>query len=315
MARRISPITRIILIAMAAGALVYFLTTPLGKNLLERFKRQVTPCASPISYSIGALDTRFGIPKSDLLNAIDEAARIWETPMHRTLFAYTPSSGMRINLVYDYRQEATDRLKRLGIVIDDSKSAYDTLKTRYDALHTQYENAKTAFDAAVNAYETHAKAYDTEVAYWNSRGGAPQDIYDRLTEKRSTLDAESNRVSALQTNLNALVDDVNAAANMLNALAATLNLNVVKYNLIGRETGETFEEGAYKSSAQEQEIDIYQFSSRAKLLKVLAHELGHALGLQHSRNPNDIMYYSNEGSNAAPTTNDIAQLQARCGIR
>jgi len=45
---------------------------------------------------------------------------------------------------------------------------------------------------------------------------------------------------------------------------------------------------------------------------LLAHELGHALRLNHSNDPNAVMYRLNQSDAAELTTDDIVALKARC---
>ena len=74
------------------------------------------------------------------------------------------------------------------------------------------------------------------------------------------------------------------------------------------------EEGVYFFEDGKKEIDIYEFSSREKLIRVLAHEFGHALGLEHLDNPKAIMYYLNEGTNEKLTTDDLTALKQKCRL-
>ena len=66
------------------------------------------------------------------------------------------------------------------------------------------------------------------------------------------------------------------------------------------------------SEAGSQRIDIYEYSNRTELVRVLAHELGHALGLGHVEDAEAIMYKVNQGKRLILTQDDIAELRAVC---
>jgi hypothetical protein len=66
------------------------------------------PCKRPITYMLGRFDDRFGISRDYYLSALAEAEAIWEDPSSRNLFAFATGTGVvKVNLIYDYRQEAT----------------------------------------------------------------------------------------------------------------------------------------------------------------------------------------------------------------
>lgn len=273
------------------------------------------PCSTPITYSIGTVDSQFGITKTQFFNAVAKAAQLWEAPIQKDLFEPSEGGALKINLIYDYRQEATRRLEQIGIVIHDDASTYNELKAKYNAFAASYTQQKADYEAMTTDYEKKKSAYESEVAYWNARGGAPKQQYDALTAQRDALGKETAQLNQLQAKINNLVANINALVDVMNKIAHELNLQADQFNKIGEERGNEFEEGIYKYDTLTQEIDIYQFDDQAKLVRVLTHELGHALGMGHLENPKAIMYRLNQGVNEKLTTDDIAALKARCGIK
>ena len=272
------------------------------------------PCKMPISYSIGSFDTRFGVSKEDFIKAISDAEKVWETPIHKNLFQYETDGRLKVNLVYDTRQESTVKLKNMGLVVQNSKASYDELKAKYDALNHSYKQQKNSFEAEVASFNSRKATYEAEVSAANKRGGADKQTFARLNTEKMALNQEIIKINQDQTSLNSMVDNINALVATLNQLATSLNINVNQLNTVGASLGGEFDEGVYKTDKDGQEIDIYQFDNREKLVRVLAHELGHALGLDHVDDPKAIMYRLNNGFNETPTATDIAQLGKLCGL-
>ena len=300
-------------VAMAT-ALVFYYWGTIG-DIIVRLENQYLPCRQPITYSIGSFDSRFGISKEEFLKAISDAEKIWESHTNSELFNYSLDGRMKINLIFDYRQETTIKLEKMGIRVENDRASYEKLKAKYDTLTANYEQQKQYFETRLIAFNDRSQKYETDVAYWNRHGGAPKDEYTRLANEQQALNAEADKINALKNNLNALVDDINALAEALNRLVASLNIKVTQFNQIGKENSGEFEEGTYQYGPNGQIINIYQFGDYQQLVRVLAHELGHALGLDHLGNEEAIMYHLNNSNNLNLVDDDISALKKRCNIR
>ncbi|KKQ55927.1 MAG: Peptidase M10A and M12B matrixin and adamalysin [Parcubacteria group bacterium GW2011_GWA2_38_13] len=286
-------------------------TNRLWQDIISQF----LPCHKPITYSIANLDSRFNLTSAELLEYTRQAEAIWETPVKKQLFEYSPNAMIQINFIYDHRQKSTDDLKEMGIVIHGDQSSYDILKAKYDTLLLNYNQKKVRLDAMLASYNADKIAYDKDVARWNARGGALKEEYDALEVRRIDLISQVNTINEAQGSINELVDPINSAGSALNTLIETLNLHVNKYNTIGSSKEKVFDEGEYISNAQGTVINIFQFNDSTQLLRVLAHEFGHALGLEHIDNPKAIMYYLNEGVNEKLTSDDLRAMKSRCKIQ
>lgn len=272
------------------------------------------PCASPLQYSIGGFDDRFGISRKQFLDDAKIAADMWAAVAGKPLLEYSDSGSLKIDLIYDNRQQATVDIQHIGANIKDVKSVYDSEKAEYDALAKRYLSVKSSIDTKVASYKAELAAYQRQVATWNSGGATKQDV-DSLESKRTKLNSDANAINTATQTLNSLASQVNSKAASLNQLAHKLNLSVKDLNEVGASTGVEFDEGEYVSDENGQRIDIYQYSDNQMLIRVLAHEMGHALGLDHVDDPKGIMYPLNQSTNMSPTAKDVSELKSVCGIR
>ncbi len=239
-----------------------------------------------MSYDIGTIDSRFNISKDKLLKTTKEAETIWESGLGRQLFNYEPGASFKINMVFDERQSQTIQANQSKDVIQTTRAQYDSMVADYKTMAANYERELSQHNSAVTAFETKLRAYNQQVAEYNAQGGATPQEYQKLEQERRELEKEKAFLDAQIVQLNQKAADLNAFGDKINALAAELNIDVDIHNQRFGEARE-FDQGDYTRDR----INIYEFETISDLRLVLAHELGHALGLGHVENPKSIMYY------------------------
>ncbi|MGE5297902.1 MAG: matrixin family metalloprotease [Acidobacteriaceae bacterium] len=291
----------------------YFIIAVLALGGLFAFRTQASPCNRTLKYSIGQVDPRFEIGKDKLAAEIESMAKLWDgAASGKELFAYDENAAFKINLIFDERQQRTIDERNLRKTIDLSENSYQSLVDQHNALSYQHKQDLSDYDQKRVQYETDLAQFNAEVQKWNRQGGAPAAEYKLLNQRKAELVAVSNQLEAQRLSINSQTNDLNTLAAKINEMAKSLNLNVDNYN--GR-FGEArkFDQGMYTGK----EIDIYQFNDESDLKLVLAHELGHALSLEHVDDPKAVMYYLMDQQNLANlqlTDTDKAALLKECKV-
>lgn len=277
------------------------------------FFRMPRPCQEPLSYRIGTVDDRFGLSRQEFTGLVGKAASIWGKPFSRELFRAEPKGMIEVNLIYDYRQEAADKLKNLSYRIENTKSSYDDLKLRFENLKSEYEQKKEALVSDFNAYNIRVGSFNAEVESTRQQRGAPEHVQRRLMMEKEELNSIRENLQTRQEEQKKIVDTINSMMVVINEIATNYNFDLVNYRDVGNKLGDEFYEGNYLSKGGKQTITIYKYDSSDRLVRVIAHEFGHALGLNHNDNTEAIMYRLIQSDSTGLTPADVTALKTRCG--
>ncbi len=275
------------------------------------WKNSELPCRQPIEYSIGQLDASFGISREAFLRDIVQAEAVWETVWGRNLFQYVPEAPLVVNLIYDDRQQQTVEGQALDQTRKKAESIQEKLSTEQERVMTTYEKRSTEYEKALSTFKSRLAEYNKSVTDWNKKGGASPEEYNRLQSEMKSLSALQGDLESRRVLVNTLAEQVNKFSKQQIEVVEKYNDQVKEYSNRYGEGGESFDQGEYTDSA----INIYQFDDEPHLRLVLAHELGHALGIGHIDNPASIMYYFMERQDSVglvPTAEDKAALTAVC---
>jgi hypothetical protein len=247
----------------------------------------ISNCDFPVQYHIGSIDPRFGLSSTDVVSDIQEAINIWDNAEGKNLFVNKPD-GLAINFVYDTRQALNSQI--------------DSLKTQLDEEKNNLDPKIQEFNQRSATFKQNVAKLNQEIAYWNSQGGAPPDEYKKLTDERDALQQEAQELNVLARQLNQTTQNFNAQVGALNQTVDTFNESLKLKP----------EEGLYVP--RENKIDIYFNVNHTETVHTLAHELGHALGMDHNNNKDSIMYpYTTQ--TITPSADDLAALQEVCKPR
>ncbi|MGV8081908.1 MAG: matrixin family metalloprotease [Syntrophales bacterium] len=289
----------LLLLAIAAALFVYILRTP-------------GPCQKPLTYRIVQVDGRFGLTHAEFAAAVRKAAAVWGHPLSRELFREDPNGVIGISLVYDYRQETTQHLKQIHTRMSGTKESLEGMKMRYEGMKSEYERTRASLESDLHAYNARIHAFNREVESWNRQGGAPEAQRGRLTAEKSEIAAMGENLRVRQDNARRMADELNSMVQSFNEVVGRQNQDVDQYRDVGSRLGGEFQEGYFKKKDGRQSITVYHYDNEPRLVRLLVHEFGHALGLEHSSNPDAVMYRLNRSDTAELTADDIAALRSRC---
>lgn len=244
------------------------------------------PCDTPILYKIGIIDPKFGLTHDEVLIDSQRAVEILSNVYGKNLFFYSPDKGeLTINFVFDERSELNVNInKKLNNIDEESSVLQQKIKV--------YEEDVKIFESKLNEYNKRVQKY-------NSEGGAPTEIYSSMEREQGILQLEGNA-------LNKRAEDLNLAAKNYNLNVDEFNKNVNDFN---QALIEKPEEGLF--DPVNNSITVYFVNNKAELIHTLAHELGHAMSMDHVANPRGIMY-ALSSNYLELTADDVQELYKAC---
>lgn len=264
------------------------------------------PFDTRVRYRLGEIDPRFDISRAEVEQLTKEAVQIWHAGTGQEWFVYDDSARLTINFVYDERQATTVAQQKTETQIATAINQHNTQSNELGEQKQKLDWQFKALEAKLNTWQTaHNEAYHRLQNNQNPNQYAVLYAkYERTLLEKRRLDDELATFYANQRAYNHKVEQLNASANRVQQ-----HIDDARSKFAPRQ----FHKGVFNG----RRIEIYEFRSKDDLRLVLAHELGHALGIDHNDDPEALMYPMMGQQNAKNFTlkpADIALLNNRDGI-
>ena len=250
------------------------------------------PFDTRLHYRIAEVDPRFKLSIEQVKSISQQATQIWKDGTGQDYFVYDPNAQLAIHLIYDERQQESEQRREHLSQLQSNQQYWLEKKQKLDQIEQQIVRNKQVLDLK-------QQQLNQQIQLHNQEQHNPQQNRSSI----ANLEYFQQRQQALAQNVQLLQQEINqynqtiVALNQqideLNALDQQLNASVNQYKQ--RFKPHLFHKGLFNGK----QILIYEFESEDDLRLTLAHELGHALGIQHTDDPQALMHPIMKDQNTA----------------
>ena len=274
-----------------------------------------TRCSEPLTFRLGEIDERFSITENELIDLIKEAATVWSEAADTTVSEYDENGEIAINLVYAEIQQLSDSEKQYRDRLEYEEFSITVLENEYRRMNHRYEDEVKQYDEDSRNLQQKINRMNEWVVQKNEQGGFNEQDLSQYENRKSEIERIKRDLAQREIILERKANELNAKIDFLNEKIERKNRLVDEYNRTFSGVRK-FTQGAYEWTAGSGSINIFHFLDKDELRLVIAHEMGHALGIGHVSNPESVMYElmgAQSRKKIELTREDVAALEISCG--
>ncbi|NBC03591.1 MAG: matrixin family metalloprotease [Bacteroidetes bacterium] len=296
------------------AALVAILLFMIGTGQFDGGPQVKTPCSEPITFHVGDIDERFSITKEEVIRLMKDVAQVWSDAADTTIIQYDEEGEIALSLVYAEEQQLIDRERQYRDRMENEEFSITALENEYTRMNEEYEQEVQKYDEDSRELQESIDRLNEWVRQKNEQAGFNKEDLKRFERRKAEIDQVKLDLKRTERTLKRKAAELNDKIIFLNSKVEAKNRLVDEYNRQFTGTRK-FTQGAYEWTNNSRKINIYHFLDKNELRLVIAHEMGHALGITHVSNPESVMHELMEQQNRRDlelTEEDIRALQSVC---
>ncbi len=263
--------------------------------------------------SLGTIDNYYigKVSKYELSQMIKEIEYLFESSTGVNVFDYS-NNGKPINLIYlppsKLEQNIQKKIKKQNHIkkeLESLKAYLNKEKKEIFSLKLNYEKKSSLYNEKVSKFNDHIEELnrrkDIKKNEFNRLKIDLKKQKENLNKDFKSLRKEQNELKNIINKNNNKIDKYNRKVKEFNFLAKDIeSMSRSNKKIRGRtfglkqtqvktifKNGKVIKEKSVKSRMDK--IEIYGFSNKAELKAILAHEIGHLIGLPHINAKNALM--------------------------